>query len=186
MSRNIFIDCGANLGQGFERLRNRYDLSIYEDIYMFEPLPNAFNFLKEKYIHAKIYNQAVWIDNIEKMFGIEIATIDGIPGVGHASNVLGEKYLRTDNPHLSWIEIPVQCIDFATFLKDNFDTTDNIFVKFDIEGAEYSVLEKLIETNTLQFIKTINIEFHSHLLRETQRPESYYLDIFKKHNIEVI
>lgn len=186
MNRNVFIDCGANLGQGFERLKQSRDLSIYTEIYMFEPLPNAYNFLKEKYKQAKIYNQAVWINNEEKKLGIENATIDGIPNIGHASNILEDKYLRTDNPQLSWSEIPIQCTDFVEFLQNNFSNQDNLFVKLDIEGAEYAVLDKLIQTNTLSYIKTINVEFHSHLLQEKQKPESFYFDIFKKHNITVV
>lgn len=186
MIKNVFIDCGANLGQGFERLKQSQNLSAYTEIYMFEPLPNAFNFLKKKYKHAKIFNQAVWINNEEKKLGIENAVIDGVSNVGHASNILEDKYQRTDNPQLSWTEIPIQSIDFTEFLKNNFNSTDNLFVKFDIEGAEYAVLDKLIETNTLNYIKTINVEFHSHLLHEKQKPENYYLDIFKNYNIVTV
>ena len=45
-------------------------------------------------------------------------------------------------------------------LKTNFSINDNIWLKIDIEGAEYEVLKHLIDTNIIIYIKKLFIEFH--------------------------
>ena len=185
MSRNVYIDCGANLGQGFERLKRQGFMRNTDEIFMFEPLPNAYNFLCDRYKEATIYSSAVWVRNEEKIFSIEKATINNVSEVGHASNLLGDTYRRLDDRFL-WEDINIRCIDFHEFLVSNFSVNDNIFLKLDIEGAEYAVLDQLIETKSLDFIKTINIEFHGHLLAEQPNADDYYIQKIKEKNITII
>ena len=41
---------------------------------------------------------------------------------------------------------------------------DKIFVKFDIEGAEFEVIDKLISDDTLKYIEKLYIEPHGRFL----------------------
>jgi FkbM family methyltransferase len=72
-------------------------------------------------------------------------------------------------------ELP--CIDLAKWLLENFGAEDYVVLKLDIEGAEYEVLDRLIETGAISRIRELYVEFHwwgRTSLRE--RIESYLLN----------
>lgn len=52
----------------------------------------------------------------------------------------------------------VPCFDFSEFIRRlNVD----VIIRMDIEGAEYPVLEKMIEEGTINRVKFLGIEWHS-------------------------
>jgi len=55
----------------------------------------------------------------------------------------------------------VDAVDFGRWLEDNFQKRDFIWVKLDIEGAEYPVLEKMIEDGTIEYVDQLYVEFHN-------------------------
>ena len=71
-------------------------------------------------------------------------------------------------------------------MKENFQISDNILLKLDVEGAEYEIIDKLIEDNTISLIKNIHIEWHPHLRTDSPNNVSYYEDIFKANNINIL
>lgn len=183
---NVYIDCGANLGQGFERLKSRINFIDYK-VFMFDILPSACNFLKNQYPEAMIYNQGVWNCNTIRVVKQENAIIENVSKVGHESNILQDKHAMSDSGLKSqWENYELNCIDFSEFLVKNFKQTDNILLKIDIEGAEYEVFDRLIETKTLNFIKQVHVEWHSHLRTDKVKDIFYYFEIFKKNNIIVL
>ena len=179
----VIIDCGANLGQGYERLIQQYSLSV-TDLYMFDILPEACNFLTKKYPFAKVYNKGVWNKNETRLIKQENAIIEGVSGVGHESNILQEKYTpTTSGTHHTWTTYELECIDFSNFIKNNFQKNSDILLKIDIEGAEYEVIDSLIETNTINYIKKLHIEWHPHLRNDTVKDVFWYNNIFNQKNI---
>jgi FkbM family methyltransferase len=56
----------------------------------------------------------------------------------------------------------IECIDVSTWLRKliNDEQFDAIFVKMDIEGSEYHVIDKMIADNSLMLIDKLFIEFH--------------------------
>jgi FkbM family methyltransferase len=58
----------------------------------------------------------------------------------------------------------VECIDINDVLKtivdDNNLTLKSIIIKCDIEGSEFKVLPKLLESEYLKYIKEIHVEWH--------------------------
>jgi hypothetical protein len=56
----------------------------------------------------------------------------------------------------------VPCINFASFIKNNFSSNDNIHIKLDIEGSEYPVLKEMIRQGVLHWVKFLAIEWHHH------------------------
>jgi hypothetical protein len=58
----------------------------------------------------------------------------------------------------------VECIDFSEFLKNNIEKNSEVICKMDIEGAEFEVLDKIINDKTVKLIDILYIEWHSHLL----------------------
>ena len=180
----IFIDCGANLGQGYDRLNTKYDLSNYK-IIMFDIIPNACAALKDCYPQATILNNGVWNKNEEREIKIEGADMGGVSAVGHESNILQELHnISESGKRFTWEKIQLKCIDFSEFLTSLKD--EYLFVKFDIEGAEYEVIDRLIETDTLKYINAINIEWHPQLRKDSVKEISYYDQAFLQNNIEIL
>ena len=56
--------------------------------------------------------------------------------------------------------IEVECVDLDKWIKGNFNKTDFIVLKLDIEGAEYKVLPHMIKNGSIDYINHIFIEWH--------------------------
>ena len=153
--KKIFIDGGARIGESIEvLLETREDLKG-SYVYFFECNKNHIQTLNDIANNNKKYNfivkeEAIWVDDINKDFFI---SVDNWGDLG--CTLLAEKKEKLDleNP------VNVKCIDFAKFLK-SFSEDDYIVVKLDIEGAEYDVLNHLIETKAITKINELYVEFH--------------------------
>ena len=153
----IFIDCGYYKGGAFKLFArtNEYDADFV--FYAFEP---GWQFCPEKIIKAekqKIVNNKVILS--DKAVWIKDGTIDfyrsGRRG-GKANSLYKNLYATKE------VVSPVQCIDFSKWIIDNFSKDDYIVLKLDIEGAEFEVLNKMINDGSIQYIKIAYIEFHSY------------------------
>lgn len=177
---NIFLDCGANLGQGYERLKSHGYIPMDTKIYMFEPLQNAYDYLIKQYPLATIIRKAVWNQNSEKQLFIEKATIKDIPDVGHATNIL--------TPHptaCEWTTATIPTIDLAQVITTA--PNDQILLKLDIEGAEYDVLDQIIATEAYKNIIWMNVEFHGYLFPTLKhKPDQSYVSFFLQKGIRMI
>lgn len=131
----IFIDCGYYAGKALEQ----YDLKGWK-IYAFEPNPDI-------EVPDFVRREAVWVSDGEVTFQIggrhDAASIEGTGGHG--------------DPKL----IKVPSIDFSKFVSE-LPQVD--ICSMDIEGAEFKVLEKMLEDKTIDKIKLLDIEFHHRLM----------------------
>tara|TARA_R110002020_G_scaffold79078_1_gene198391 strand:+ start:3304 stop:4116 length:813 start_codon:yes stop_codon:yes gene_type:complete len=179
----IIIDCGANLGQGYERFKNLLNLNENVDIevYMFEPNINCYKILCEKYSDNKqitIYNKAVWNKEEERILNVEWSpsweeSEEQQGEIGGSSNILHEKFIKPsyiEDEYMSeWppkYKQTVSCINLSKFILENFNLTDNIHLKLDIEGAEFAVLEKLVKDDTISYLDTLAVEWHDELIKK--------------------
>ena len=171
MSRNIFIDCGANMGQSIENFINFYENSGQYEIYSFEcsnskKIISSINKIiesnKDKCKDITFIKKAVWIENCEMTFYDE---------GNESSSLLSQKTRR--NP------TTVQAIDIVKFIEDNFSINDNIILKIDIEGAEYEVLNKLMDSGVIKYINKLYGELHG-----PKCGMSYTTDLNMLHNLE--
>jgi len=60
--------------------------------------------------------------------------------------------------------IEVECFDFSEWVKQFKD--DYLLVKMDIEGAEFTVLEKMLKDETAGYMDKILCEFHPNKVRD--------------------
>jgi FkbM family methyltransferase len=144
-----FIDCGAHCGESILAAKQRFG----EDIITisFEPIPGLANQLIE--IHKEdpnvhIQNSAVWIDNGVKKFHLSKEYTDGSSLLNSLNNLDNNHYIETN------------CFDFSSWLAETFSENDYIILKLDIEGAEYEVLNKLIEDNNIKLVNEFWGEWH--------------------------
>lgn len=191
--KTIFIDCGSNLGQGYENLTKILDLKN-DEVYMFEPSRYCYEKLVETYSNnpnVHLNQKAVWNKNETRILNIEFCPIEN-GYYGGATNILMENFKILDRDKELMDEWPpkvsdeVECVDLSEFILKNIDITQNIILKIDIEGAEYEVIDKMINDDTLRHINTIAVEWHPDMRKDVCKDINYYEKEFKKHNIKYV
>lgn len=146
----VFIDAGANDSCSARIFRKVNDPANEYKIYSFEIDPlflNNFSAIP----NLVFINKAVWVQDGEMEFYRSYARRhDG--GTLLKSKTSG--ILDKENP------IKVETIDFSKWLLSNFNEADSIILKMDIEGAEYEVIEHMIDTGAFGLIDELWIEWH--------------------------
>ena len=173
--KHTLIDCGSNLGQGFELLRSKHNIDASWKVYMFEPNPYCFSELQKRYKNQSniiIENKAICSHSDEVKFYIT-TSLDGIIDKHSDGSKVGDVLnLFTGRSHLYGYADPINT--GAVRLSDlinQIDCTDNLVVKLDIEGSEYSVLLDLIETESIKKIDSLYVEFHNSFIDGDKRKE---------------
>jgi len=160
--RGLFIDCGSNVGQGFQFFSRFYKLENFDYI-LFEPNPNCFRILQSnlkdlRNEKVELREQAVGVlDSKVDFYGIKDSEGGRLSVGGTTLREHNSKYFA--KPEKS--DLRVDSISFSSLLIKVSDQYECIVVKFDIEGGEYPILEDLLERKLLEKIETLFIEFHS-------------------------
>lgn len=169
---NVFLDCGSNLGQGYEHFK-----TVYGDSYkyiLFEPNPHCYEILKNKYgniPNVEIYNKAV--SNVKTTFTFyynEDYSQGGSIIENHNSYFYNSKDVK---------KITVDSINLIEFINNIFNENTNIIIKLDVESSEYDILESLISTKTIFKLSKIYCEFHSNYMSH----DHYQQFLNKEHSI---
>ena len=205
----LFIDCGTNLGQGLNFFNKKYKLFNNPEwqIYTFEPNPHCnldsmFNNVNNL---IKI-TKAVWINNDDEMEFICKGkkskqmrlqyNEDRFQGGG---SQLKKTFINSEIPeHVEIKLIKIKTIDFGKFLLDmkNSNLYEYIIVKMDIEGAEFQIIEKLEQDDTLKLIDELYVEPHGRFefkksewnnkKKEIGKTEQQLISTCKKHIKNVV
>lgn len=168
----IYCDLGASNGDTVEQFINWGQ--VFADvsdatIYAFEPNPN---FQKEwedlyerqiKHVKDIVFQQsAAWVDDK----GLEFSLWDEYQ---EGSTVMKEKR--------NWYAgkvIGVPSFDFSGWLKQF--KGEKIYIKFDVEGAEYPILEKMIADGTDKLVELMFIEWHADKMGEEFRTKQAVIE----------
>jgi FkbM family methyltransferase len=120
----------------------------------FEPDPQAFELLESNIRNNRLDHVICYNESVTNNVGVAELFKGEIPGS------LG----------MSLIEMPtafrqtVRTIRLSEFIHNDVD-----FLKIDVEGSEIQIIEDLLETGTIQFVKQMVIEFHpSKIARDIQ------------------
>jgi FkbM family methyltransferase len=159
--RKVFIDCGAHCGESINRAKRQFGLDT--TIISFEAVPALAEELQKLYADddlVQIVNAAVYVKDDTLNFNLSPAYTDG-------SSI----FKTLNNNHLATtVEVP--CFDLSSWIKASFDSNDYLILKLDIEGAEYDVLEKMIEDNTLNMVNELWGEWHyGHIINNLTEQE---------------
>lgn len=202
--KKVFLDCGTNLGQGLLQFIDKKIVNETFDIHCFEPNPYAMNYTKHRLSQEKFkdysftFNDvAIWTEKCRKKLTIESFEGEYIcqhtgEHLGHdlkaggATNIMESEWSK---PHYIQdsdldMSLEIDCINFSEYLKNNFQDDDYIICKMDIEGAEYEVLGKLIDDNTIDLIDEIYVEWHNHLLKSEYNTQMF-IDEIRNRNIKI-
>lgn len=158
-SRSTVIDIGGYTGSFSDQI-----LSLYNPrLIIFEPVKKYYKILKNKYANnknVKVYNY-------------------GLSNKNHTQNI----YLSKDGTSLvkkSGKSEKVKLVDASHVFK-KIGYVD--LVSINIEGAEYDVLERLINTGATKKIKFIQVQFHPFVLDAAKRRSSIINNIRRTHKI---
>lgn len=160
--KKIGIDCGANVGLVTQDLLKHCD-----HVYCFEPNPFAFKVLESRFSGLKnvtCFNKAVLDreDKVKLFFHKEsdkdeIKWSTGSTLLEFKTNTSREKFTE------------VEAIDLCSFIK-KLDCKIEI-LKIDIEGVEYEIINKLIDTKLIYNIKNVFVELHAKKIPELEEKE---------------
>ena len=175
--KKIFIDGGARIGESIEILLDKRDDLKGCDVYMFECNDAHYQTLYEIQKNNKNYNfivrtEALWNQDGESDFFI---SIDQWGDLGCTLDSSKREKLDISNPK------KVKTIKFSDFV-NQFDNDDYIVIKLDIEGAEYNVVEDLIETGVINKVNELFIEWHDHFFNKSSQSLKERLT---KYNVKV-
>jgi len=151
-SSPFIIDCGANIG-----LSVIYMKRLYPDatIIAFEPDEKNFDLLKKNirafaFENVEARQEAVWVDNTVLQFSGDGAMTSRIDS-GFSKN-----------------SVPVRAIRLRDFLNRPVD-----FLKLDIEGAEYQVMNDI--TGNLHFVRHLFLEYHGSFTQNKELAQLFVL-----------
>lgn len=160
---DIFIDCGANIGQ--ETIPAAQKGAI---VYAFEPNIHAYNALVEAtkdFSDVYCFNQGVLDKNdTMKLYYHESSDADEVMWSTGSSLVKEKKNVSKEK----FIEVEV--IDLVEFI-EKLDKDIKI-LKIDVEGAEYDILEKLITSPVLSRIGQVLVETHAEKIPELREKDA--------------
>lgn len=144
---DVVMDIGANTGQEIEMLMHTPAL-----IESFEPHPRYYTELVEKYKNTagiKLYNQAAW-DSYGEM------TLHYKKTYEHHNG--GASLVVEKNQGNSQDNVKVKTFDTGNWIASNHPRVE--ILKIDAEGAEFSIIQSLIEAGVLEDINCIVFEDH--------------------------
>jgi FkbM family methyltransferase len=162
--RGLFIDCGSNLGQGFDQFSQHYS-SAHFDYLLIEPNPFCVQALHKMYEsfegNLRILPEAAGTSFGEvKFYGLKESGNLFSEGGSILADHNSECYTPSEADVLT-----VNQFRFSNLIFVERQKYDVLIVKMDIEGAEYSVLEDLLESNLHKAICILYIEFHSSYMK---------------------
>jgi len=173
---NAYIDLGAYRGLYVKRYRSSSMYTAGCSIYAFECNRTVRNI--DYGPDVKLIRSAAWIYDGELDFYISKSN----PSMVQGSSVYKAK--RTGNLDKEHPQ-KIPCIDFSKWIRDNFQKEDNIIIKMNIEGAEYDILEKMIADGTIDYIKTLFVQFHWQRIGESVDRHNRLVLELKKHPIKL-
>jgi FkbM family methyltransferase len=165
-----YFDFGTHLCDGLRQMTQILGINETWDIHLFEPNPytNTQGALVGYPYTVKLYKQAVWTENSKMNFFPQsmidhrsqiIDTQEGkkrtihLDGMGSSLEIA-----RSCEPGLGVVQVEVPTISVINALEQTL--ADELFIKMDIEGAEYDVLNLLISHEISKKVKVAYVEWH--------------------------
>ena len=164
-----YIDIGTYDGELLEKAISYFE--PFDSYIGFEPVPALYAEAVERFRDnpkVVIFNLAVsdCDKNGAKFYICYCKEKGGCKGdgteIGTGSTLLKDK-IRGNIDRSKFIRVNV--IDFSQYIIDNYEKTDEIFLKIDIEGEEYKLLHHMIETGAIRYVDKIFCEWHYHKMK---------------------
>ncbi len=146
------IDCGSNIGMSVFYFKMLYP---HSRILAFEPGEEAFVCLEENVKNNHL------LDSVE-VHKAALLNKEGTVDFFYDSGSLGSLVMSTKQERWPKQRRSVEATPLSKHIGEEVD-----FLKIDIEGAELEVIEELSNSGKLSYVKQMIIEYHHHIIRES-------------------
>ena len=166
--RGLFIDCGSNIGQGYAYFSRYYKRDRF-DYVLIEPNVQCFPYLealrRDKVRIEIIRKAASTKTGFARLFGSPSGEGDPIyQGRSIVAEHNGSLYDNAD-PAAAVVET----FSLSQLILEKSKSYDLIALKMDVEGAEYAILEDILEKGAHRELFAAYVEFHSLYMRQLER-----------------
>jgi FkbM family methyltransferase len=177
----IFIDLGFHFGQGLKKFNKKLAFDKNWIIHVFEPNPllhplKGLEHLND--LNIIVHKKAAWTKN-----GFGVFKQYGTNGLSQGSLL---QLTGGDKEYDDYFDsVKVETIDFFEFLK-SFDESTEIYIKMDIEWAEYNIIEDFLIRGWPININHIWIEWHGLTNSFFKKKSNFLIEEIKKTGTNVI
>ncbi len=166
----LIFDCGANVGLATIYFKKFYPNS---KIFAFEPDEEIFTLLEKNIIQNSLDNVTI--------FNLALSDSKGVKDFFYDEN---RKTSNIGSGSLIEERSPKNRKNVETGILSEYIGNQMVdFVKMDIEGSEYSVINELAKSNKLKNIKQLIVEYH-HKIGKEKSKFSEFLRIFEMNEFE--
>ena len=145
----VIYDIGSHIGLSILFFKKKYPKS---KIIAFEPNPNVFPLLEENIIQNGLIGVEIHDVGLGLNEGERILYIDSSDSSAFSTSSF---HPNAWNGKQKTLPIKVQVRKLSTYLDKKCD-----LLKMDVEGAEFEILEELVESRKIEFIQNLVFEYH--------------------------
>jgi len=204
-----FLDFGSHKLEGLLEFTEKLNIDTEWIVQSYEPNIFVYNeseknaeSIKEKYKKFSLYQKAIMHENGFVTFNSHKGCWKDETKTEYLENMTTGGNVLDFNPHMDIgnrvffdsEQVEVECIDVDDILRDicEEDNEAEIYIKCDIEGAEFVVLPRIIESSYAKHIKEMYIEWHERMwfydgmegIVEKQKERTIYTSNLKRLGIK--
>ena len=157
---SLVFDLGGFVGDWSKKIFDKYKCTIH----IFEPVNKFYTHIKENLISEKI---------IVNHFGLAERTFKTDIYINDESSSIYKKGTKSEN---------IQLIDFMDYINEKQIAKIDL-LKINIEGAEYDLLEYVIQTGYVTNIVNIQVQFHDFFSNSEKRMKNIQSKLNKTHEL---
>lgn len=159
-SESLVFDVGGCIGNFSDKIISRFN----PEIYIFEPVKPHYLILKGKYKgseKAKIYNIGLSDKTERKQIGVK----------GDSSSVFVDSDRKEE----------IKLVDVVEFMETHNVSERIDLMSINIEGGEYSLLKRIIESGLIKRVENLQVQFHHFVPLASEMREKLLQELHKTH-----